>query len=35
MVKVFFADAGTLDQLRTTLDRIAAEATGATRGRWR
>ena len=26
MVKVFFADAGSLDQLRTTLDRIAAEA---------
>ena len=26
MLKVFFADAGTLDQLRTTLDRIAAEA---------
>ena len=26
MVKVFFADAGTIDQLRTTLDRIADEA---------
>jgi DNA-binding PadR family transcriptional regulator len=26
MVKVFFADAGTLDQLRTTLERIATEA---------
>jgi len=28
MVKVFFADAGSLDQLRTTLDRIATEAQG-------
>ena len=27
MVKVFFADAGTLDQLRTTLRRITEEAT--------
>ncbi len=27
LVKVFFADAGTLDQLRTTLDRIVAEST--------
>jgi DNA-binding PadR family transcriptional regulator len=26
LVKVFFADAGTLDQLRTTLDRIVAES---------
>ena len=27
LVKVFFADAGTIDQLRTTLDRIVAEST--------
>jgi hypothetical protein len=27
MLKVFFADAGTLDQLRDNLDRIEAEAT--------
>jgi DNA-binding PadR family transcriptional regulator len=27
LVKVFFADAGTIDQLRTTLDRIVTEST--------
>lgn len=27
MVKVFFADSGTLDQLRATLDRVEADAT--------
>ena len=34
LVKMFFAEAGSLDQLNATLDAIAAEATDAARRRW-